>query len=215
MTTYLQTYLNEIHRNYNTARLKYTELYNEFKKNEQQFYGVSRDTTLSVKGKSEASGKYRSEMSRIQREIEQLVSSAQKSFADTRSRADAVFGDKYRATPDKLDQNALELLKSGVLTDSEIQHMAQEYSENATMCRLIAKYAQERADKNPNNHEMQHLAISLKRITPKHLEGIDALILCAENGLRLDHVAAESGAKIYDKFADRIFSEYGNISFES
>lgn len=214
MTTYLKIYLDEIRRNYNSARVKYTELQDELKAANDLLQNSLRDTRLSAKGKDEARVKYSGEINRLKREIEQLIKDTQKSFADTRSRADAVFGDKYRATPDKLDANALELLKSGVLTDAEIKNMAQKYSENATMCRLISKYAQERADKN-HDREMQLLAISLKRITPKHLEGIDALILCAENGLRLDRVAAESGAKIYDKFADRIFSEYGNISFES
>lgn len=54
-----------------------------------------------------------------------------------------------RANSDAVDANALELMKSGILTDDDYFSLAEKYDNNPTMLRLIAKYAQEAAaDKN-------------------------------------------------------------------
>ena len=51
------------------------------------------------------------------------------------------------ASPDGIDNNALELLKSGILTADEMVAMAGKYDSNPTMLRLIGKYAREMAEK--------------------------------------------------------------------
>ena len=48
--------------------------------------------------------------------------------------------------PDAIDTNALELLKSGILTADDIFSMADKYDSNITMLRLISKTAKELAD---------------------------------------------------------------------
>ena len=49
------------------------------------------------------------------------------------------------ANPDVVDANALELLKSGILTADDYFTLVDKYDNNPTMLRLIAKYAQEAA----------------------------------------------------------------------
>ena len=48
--------------------------------------------------------------------------------------------------PDAIDTNALELLKSGILTADDIFSMVDKYDSNLTMLRLISKTAKELAD---------------------------------------------------------------------
>lgn len=48
--------------------------------------------------------------------------------------------------PDAIDANALELLKSGILTADDIFSMVDKYDSNITMLRLISKTAKELAD---------------------------------------------------------------------
>ena len=48
--------------------------------------------------------------------------------------------------PDTIDTNALELLKSGILTADDIFSMVDKYDSNITMLRLISKTAKELAD---------------------------------------------------------------------
>lgn len=51
------------------------------------------------------------------------------------------------ANPDAIDANALELLKSGVLTVEDYSAFSEKYSGNSTMLKLVAKYALEASEK--------------------------------------------------------------------
>lgn len=55
---------------------------------------------------------------------------------------------EFSADPTKLDMATLELLKSGIMSEDEIVRLAHSAmnENNATMARLIGKYAKERAD---------------------------------------------------------------------
>lgn len=57
------------------------------------------------------------------------------------------------ATPDGIDQNGLELLKSGILTADDMESLVSKYDGNPTMLRLAGKYAKEMADtmKDPSD----------------------------------------------------------------
>ncbi len=56
------------------------------------------------------------------------------------------------ASPDSVDTNGLELLKSGIMGADDYEAMLQRYDENPTMLRLMSKYAFEAADsKLPND----------------------------------------------------------------
>lgn len=50
------------------------------------------------------------------------------------------------ANPDEIDSNALELMKSGVLTSADYAALAERFDQNATMLKLIAKHAHEAAE---------------------------------------------------------------------
>ncbi len=50
------------------------------------------------------------------------------------------------ANPDAIDTNALELLKSGVLTVNDYYSLAERYDGNSTMLKLLSKYALDAAD---------------------------------------------------------------------
>lgn len=58
---------------------------------------------------------------------------------------------KGMASPDDIDNNALELLKSGIMSAEEMANMAAQYDSNPTMLRLVGKYAKE-AEKAANSH---------------------------------------------------------------
>lgn len=50
------------------------------------------------------------------------------------------------ASPDAVDPNGLELLKSGILSADDYYALVDKYDDNPTMLRLVAKYAREAAD---------------------------------------------------------------------
>ena len=49
------------------------------------------------------------------------------------------------ANPDAVDNSALELLKSGIMTASDYSSMVERFNGNATMTRLISRYARDAA----------------------------------------------------------------------
>ena len=50
------------------------------------------------------------------------------------------------ASPDAVDPNGLELLKSGILSADDYYSLVDKYDDNPTMLRLVARYAREAAD---------------------------------------------------------------------
>lgn len=51
-----------------------------------------------------------------------------------------------RVEPESIDQNGLDLLKSGILTPYDYFGLLDKYNDNPTMLRFVAKYAKETAD---------------------------------------------------------------------
>ncbi len=211
-TRYLKTDLERIRSIYNDARIKYTDLQDKLDELKKKLTDSKRDVHLTVQGKEAARVKYSEEINKARAELDALIRKTSQSFSEARSDVDRFFGDLYRATPDKLDTNALELLKSDILTDTELSSMAERYADNATMRRMIGKYAQERSDKDKSNVSMRHLAQALNRKELPHLEAADSLIFWSEKGLRDDRALSDGIARKYDEQADRIIAEYGNIS---
>ena len=66
------------------------------------------------------------------------------------------------ADPDAIDSNALELMKTGVLTSADYSAFLEKYDNNPTMLKLIAHYAHEAAEVTDNRKEAATLnAVSL------------------------------------------------------
>lgn len=61
------------------------------------------------------------------------------------------------AKPADIDGNALELLKSGIMTASDYAAMVEQYSSNATMSRMILKYADEQRKTMSDTVERQQM----------------------------------------------------------
>lgn len=63
------------------------------------------------------------------------------------------------ASPDAIDHNALELLKSGVLSTEDMAHFAEHYDSNPTMLRLIGKYAKDAAAAHEEQGDLRSAAV--------------------------------------------------------
>jgi len=71
-----------------------------------------------------------------------------KDLATIRGELAQAVENEFSADPAKLDMATLELLKSGIMSDNEIVRLARSAmnENNATMARIIGKYAKEKAD---------------------------------------------------------------------
>lgn len=144
-------YAQRLDTAFKTAREEYMEAWN-------QLQAAQKANTDAQAWRAET---YRGENDLRRQRAKAELLEAEHTFKATESRVwaefdrqkDAIRRDlesEVRATstvdPDAIDTNALELLKSGILTADDIFSMVNKYDSNLTMLRLISKTAKELAD---------------------------------------------------------------------
>ncbi len=102
----------------------------------------------------------------------------------------------YAADPAQVDRNALELLKTGILTVEEYQRLYNDAAEagNHTMCRVIGKYALEQAEGKGSIEGSALRAVAYAARTmngSEYLEAFHAIedvySRCTNNPAMIDH----------------------------
>lgn len=76
------------------------------------------------------------------------------------------------ANPDAIDANALELLKSGALTVEDYYSFAERYESNATMLRVISKYALDASENADDTKD----AVALRILSDNCKNGAGAVL---------------------------------------
>lgn len=161
-------YALELHEAFLKARGKITRSYAEYKDAEEQ---ENRLVKTAISANEKTNPEYLSKLYRAKaehtekKEVFDAFNNHDKGvwadFAAERRRIDAEFRKALKAdllaTPDKIDEKAIELLKADILTSADFENIAQTYSNNPTMLRLISKYATEAAKKDITAEERQAL----------------------------------------------------------
>lgn len=87
------------------------------------------------------------------------------------------------ANPADIDTNALELIKTGVLSPAEYEKLAGTFKNNPTMCKMLAHYADRQAqDTTDNNAKAEYRAIAdeLRNSKNVRLQDFDAMVNIAD-----------------------------------
>ena len=144
-------YAQRLDTAFKTAREEYMEAWN-------QLQAAQKANTDAQAWRAET---YRGENDLRRQRAKAELLEAEHTFKATESRVWAEFDRQKEAIrrdlesdvrasstvdPDAIDANALELLKSGILTADDIFSMVNKYDSNLTMLRLISKTAKELAD---------------------------------------------------------------------
>lgn len=144
-------YVQRLDTAFKTAREEYMEAWN-------QLQAAQKANTDAQAWRAET---YRGENDLRRQRAKAELLEAEHTFKATESRVWAEFDRQKEAIrrdlesdvrasstvdPDAIDANALELLKSGILTADDIFSMVNKYDSNLTMLRLISKTAKELAD---------------------------------------------------------------------
>ena len=150
MSEYNQ-YVKRLDTAFKTAREEYMEAWNKLQ-------AAQKANTDAQAWRAET---YRGENDLSRQRAKAELLEAEHTFKATESRVWAEFDRQKEAIrrdlesdvrasstvdPDAIDANALELLKSGILTADDIFSMVNKYDSNLTMLRLISKTAKELAD---------------------------------------------------------------------
>lgn len=108
-------------------------------------------------------------------------------FSTIRKELSEAVGAEYAASPESIDSNALELLKSGIFDSTDMTRMYNKYvaDGNYTMARLVSKYAGDAAEQrmndgyHGNDKECQTLrylsTLGNQHKGSSHVESFDAL----------------------------------------
>lgn len=163
-------YAQRLDTAFKTAREEYMEAWN-------QLQAAQKANTDAQARRAET---YRGENDLRRQRAKAALLEAEHTFKAAESRVWAEFDrqkeairrdleSEVRATstvdPDAIDTNALELLKSGILTADDIFSMANKYDNNITMLRLISKTAKELADdKNTDSKTRGQLYVLCNQI---------------------------------------------------
>jgi hypothetical protein len=147
MSKYNQ-YAKRLDEAFRSARDEYAAAYNALAKAEQAKNDVGGWRPEKVIGEHAAKeARATAELFDAKTAFDSVRSRVWDSFnaqrAEIRAELAAEIKRDNMASPDAIDNNGLELLKSGILTPDELEALAVKYDTNPTMLRMVGKFAAE------------------------------------------------------------------------
>ena len=172
------SYARNLDAAFRAARDEYTAVYNELTKAKENASAAGLDAVkqqIATLQLQEAETKMRQEAARIWTEFDAKA-------ADLRRALEKEVQTSNLADPSAIDSNAVELMKTGVLTVDDYFGLADRYGENPTMLKLIGHYAKEAADSADDRKDrvaLTVLAQDCAKGTGKTLKAWDSMMTAA------------------------------------
>lgn len=171
-------FAKELDAAFRTARSEYAAVYDELTKAKENASAAGLDAVkkqIATLQLQEAENKMRTETERIWAAFDAKA-------AELRSALEKEVQISNLADPSAIDSNAVELMKTGVLTVDDYFGFADRYSENVTMLKLIGHYAKEAADSTDDRKDrvaLTVLAQDCAKGTGKTLKAWDSMMTAA------------------------------------
>lgn len=172
------SYARNLDAAFRAARDEHTAVYNELTKAKENASAAGLDAVrqqIATLQLQEAEKKMRQETERIWSVFDAKA-------AELRSALEKEVQTSNLADPSAVDGNAVELMKTGVLTVDDYFSFADKYSENSTMLKLIGHYAKEAADSADDRKDkvvLTVLAQDCAKGTGKTLKAWDSMMTAA------------------------------------
>ena len=90
---------------------------------------------------SVAKGEYQLAEDEHRHDHSYMMQEHQKKVAELRGQLSAYLDEHYAANPDKIDAATMQLLNSGICTASDLARLAERYTDNPTMLRIVGSHA--------------------------------------------------------------------------
>ena len=178
MSTKYNHFAKELDAAFRTARSEYAAVYDELTKAKENASAAGLDAVkkqIATLQLQEAEKKMRQETGRIWSVFDAKA-------AELRSALEKEVQTSNLADPSAIDSNAVELMKTGVLTVDDYFGFADRYGENPTMLKLIGHYAKEAADSAGDRKDkvaLTVLAQDCAKGTGKTLKAWDSMMTAA------------------------------------
>ena len=192
MGTYrLTSYINKLEKHYEEAREKYNLSVNELSKLEESHKQKINSGELSAVGIKHEYQQYTEKKNKLMHDISEAREAFNKSAESVRNSVNVIFRDLYCVKPESVDLQGVELIKSGILTETEILELANRYKEQGNL--TMYRYCGTLFDTNDRDANIRHLANEARRMrTRTDLQIIDEFIDVCQKGIR-DDVSLSNG----------------------
>lgn len=178
MSTKYNHFAKDLDAAFKAARDEYAAAYNAVEQARKAMQDAGSDALkrqIATLQLQEAENSLRKEAARIWTEFDAKA-------ADLRRALEKEVQTSNLADPSAIDSNAVELMKTGVLTVDDYFGFADKYSENPTMLKLISHYAREAADGTDDRKDRVALTVLAQDCangTGKTLKAWDSMMTAA------------------------------------
>lgn len=207
----LSKYIDDLERVYQAKRADYEKARADLQTLEAQHKSRLQSGELSAAGKAAESVRYTEQRGQCIARLQKSGAEFRAAAAEVRSSADKSFSGLYLPQPAAVDMGAVELLKSGMLTKSELLQMAEGYKAagNQTMYRMIGRYVPEQLQSDPEMHVL--VSQSQWAAAREDLQLIDTYTQLCSLALRDDPVLADGQAAQHTSYYNDIWTAADRI----
>lgn len=214
-TVYLKDYLKRISDTYVQSREKIFVLTEQLKQlNDNWKKELTRGWANNAQYQ-QANDKHLKKQRELKKSIQEARDEANKKISDLSNEADKIFSNHYRPHASQVDLQAIELLKSGVLSNRELEFLAEDYKDNSAMSKILLSYIKEKCEKDHNLTSLQAKISTRTKPFTTHTESINALRAWGDRTLQDDFVIAQKMVKHFDENVSKIIENCGECAAET
>lgn len=184
---------------------------------QQEHERVYADANASDLDRQLANLSYRKAKEVYETAGKELDRAVEQRIADLRGEMAIFVRELYRVTPERMDKDAIELLKSGIMSASDMEYMAEQHRSNPTMLKMIGKYAAEKRRDETLSDETRFsyvkLSVKLRDVKDgtEAFESFDNLSVVAKKSVSTDKWKDDTWEGHWDKFYGMAESAYNDF----
>jgi len=195
----LTDYMKKIEGIYKNAAPEFIKIVKKDEQAQRDIEKVRASRDYTHEGKQNRIAALEAYRKELRAEMEKLAGAADEQALKVRADVESRFYSKFYATPAALDMQAIELLKSGILNDTELLNLAGSFKGNATMQRICGTYMEQ-----SSNRDVQTMGRAM-RYAPQdtHMRCVDSVITA---GRACVGIGTQTGAHGAETFLNRLDS---------
>lgn len=211
-TTYkLTSYINKIEALYGKAREDFNKATTELAQLEESHKKKVGSGELNAKGLQRENERYTSKRKELLQTIADARDTFSKGAAEVRDSVDVLFRNTYRTNPESMDLKAVEMIKSGMLTERELLEMAAAYKESGNLA--MYRFCGTRLDRNDTDPTIRAVAQDAHRALERtDLQTVDSFTDICLKGLRDDVALANGIDRMHEEFYGDIYRAAEDIT---
>lgn len=211
-TTYkLTSYINKIEALYGKAREDFNKATTELAQLEESHRKKVGSGELNAKGLQRENERYTSKRKELLQTIADARDTFSKGAAEVRDSVDVLFRNTYRTNPESMDLKAVEMIKSGMLTERELLEMAAAYKESGNLA--MYRFCGTRLNEKDTDPTIRAVAQDAHRALERtDLQTVDTFTDICLKGLRDDVALANGIDRRHEEFYGDIYRAAEDIT---